>query len=370
MKLESLITTLEDLVEKKGGLFNPGAILVQITNLLKTEHELGRVHGKLNPACISIELNGTAYTVISLNYNSALSNDWNFVPAEKSPTFKDDIFVLGCLFYYVFTNGKHPFGRSEHRREFVKFNLYHLEELNVVCKEAVWLETIIRKMIHYDPNRRPLISQLELRHSIFWSDQDIAEYLTLKANSITSQESRKWDDIVLFPSSSSEQLDDEEDISDILTVTDALKQIKTSKNVLQWHKTYPDLLSAINDGFQTTTAFAEALQSNNFPSTEKNNLNYYEMEPNSSNNLLIAGEFFGNMDIDGNEDIEGNMMISKKFKRYHGRLGGRYVHVFPISDSDESIKRIKTLRYINHLHILQILFLDPVSAWLVVSITL
>lgn len=347
-------TTLEDLIKKNGIIANPTEILVQITKHLKDKHESGAVHGKLNPASILIEWNEStaAYIVKSIDYYDTSVfplDEWNFVEQDKPPVFEDDVFVLGCLFQYVLTNGIHPFGPRDHRKKFIRFNLYDLEALNE-CELGIRLRNnIIRKMINHNPKERPTLEELESKCFIFWDDEKIVGYLTNKAQFINVSESlsQKWNEIVLFPST---QFGNEQDtIEEILTVTEILEQIESStpEKIIQLHKMYPDLLATLDtDEEPSENCFDKEDE------TEKEiKLLLNKNEPKSINNLLIAGSFFDNSDL--NDSIG----------RHHGRLGDRYVHAFGVSDS-ETLTALNVMRYLNHPSLIQIFFVHP-SNWFV-----
>jgi serine/threonine-protein kinase/endoribonuclease IRE1 len=51
----------------------------------------------------------------------------------NSLTFAVDVFSLGCIFYFVISDGRHPFGESLCRQENIRrdhYNLDHLEEIS------------------------------------------------------------------------------------------------------------------------------------------------------------------------------------------------------------------------------------------------
>ncbi|BFZ17659.1 hypothetical protein BsWGS_20698 [Bradybaena similaris] len=79
-----------------------------------------------------------------------------------------DIFSAGCVFYYVLTGGKHPFGDSLKRQANILSGEYSLEHLPgdenyVACK-------LIEDMIARVPDSRPLAGHV-LRHPFFWSKE-------------------------------------------------------------------------------------------------------------------------------------------------------------------------------------------------------
>ncbi|CAD5211342.1 unnamed protein product [Bursaphelenchus okinawaensis] len=89
--------------------------------------------------------------------------------ASPSVTYSVDVFSLGCIFYYVLSEGKHPFGeRNDVRHVNIysgKFNLEHL-----VQKEDYVAMNAIEKMVEMEPKQRPT-SHAVLCHPIFWSNE-------------------------------------------------------------------------------------------------------------------------------------------------------------------------------------------------------
>ncbi|KAI6196797.1 Non-specific serine/threonine protein kinase [Aphelenchoides besseyi] len=85
-----------------------------------------------------------------------------------SVTYAIDVFALGCVFYFVICDGKHPFGESNRRQDNIlegRFNLGHLtSQADYVALNA------IEKMIEHDPYRRPPIDAVAA-HPIFWSKE-------------------------------------------------------------------------------------------------------------------------------------------------------------------------------------------------------
>ena len=76
-----------------------------------------------------------------------------------------DIFSAGCVFYYLLTNGSHPFGdRFSREINIVKGNFrFNYKERG---KEA--LLKLIQRMISRDPQKRPSAESVK-RHPYFWS---------------------------------------------------------------------------------------------------------------------------------------------------------------------------------------------------------
>ena len=93
---------------------------------------------------------------------------------NRSTTCLVDIFSMGCLYYYMLTQGKHPFGENFHRQANIlsgKANLAQLEP------EKQSLETsLISKMITTEPNDRPPAVAV-LKHPAFWSKDKTLTFL-------------------------------------------------------------------------------------------------------------------------------------------------------------------------------------------------
>lgn len=86
-----------------------------------------------------------------------------------------DIFSLGCVFFYVLTNGSHPFDADKNdigtiiREVNIKRNNMNLEPLNIMGDEAEEPMHLIGWMLAPNPSDRPT-AQVVLKHPFFWSD--------------------------------------------------------------------------------------------------------------------------------------------------------------------------------------------------------
>ena len=152
------------------------------------------IKGKLN------RINTSSFSNSSLDSSSA-----NSFGSSNSVDYKSckqmDIFSLGCLFYYVLTNGHHPFGDHPVERQSNIINnkctLSHLES-----EDQIGERTLISSMISYDPSERPSITSI-LSHPLFWSKsrrlqflQDVSDRIEREAigSEITiGLEKGKWD---------------------------------------------------------------------------------------------------------------------------------------------------------------------------------
>ena len=79
-----------------------------------------------------------------------------------------DIFSMGCLFYYVYTNGKHPFGNPLERQSNILRNQSSLAELTE-SEEMIGHASLIGTMIAMNPGERPSINTV-LCHPVFWDE--------------------------------------------------------------------------------------------------------------------------------------------------------------------------------------------------------
>lgn len=96
---------------------------------------------------------------------------------ESVATKSSDIFSLGCVFYYIFSDGQHPFGRQEDRNINIFQNqqcmqLFTLNDSNTIDnlneELAVMATHMITAMISFIQDKRPPIDYI-LKHPLFWS---------------------------------------------------------------------------------------------------------------------------------------------------------------------------------------------------------
>ncbi|KAG0261871.1 bifunctional endoribonuclease/protein kinase ire1 [Mortierella polycephala] len=79
-----------------------------------------------------------------------------------------DIFSVGCVFYYVLTNGEHPFGDRYSRERNILLDQPNLDGLDSLGQEGVEAKDLISKMIAHDPADRPDAFAV-MHHPFFWS---------------------------------------------------------------------------------------------------------------------------------------------------------------------------------------------------------
>ena len=88
-----------------------------------------------------------------------------------------DIFALGCVFFYILTNGSHPFGDKYLREANILNNKFDLSLLKLNCPtEHAEVSHLISSMISHDFRERPDTSTI-LKHPYFWSFSKKLEFL-------------------------------------------------------------------------------------------------------------------------------------------------------------------------------------------------
>lgn len=93
-----------------------------------------------------------------------------------------DIFSLGCVYYYVISNGQHPFGDVVKRQLNIlsyEYDLKMFTNADALDSGGVLADELIRDMISKDPSRRPTAKAL-LTHPFFWNAEKILSFLQVK----------------------------------------------------------------------------------------------------------------------------------------------------------------------------------------------
>ncbi|AMD19756.1 HCL395Cp [Eremothecium sinecaudum] len=99
--------------------------------------------------------------------------------AKQRLTRAIDIFSLGCVFYYVLTNGRHPFGDKFIREANIIKGEYSLEDMSKFIKDrscVLEAKDLVSRMIQSDPLMRPTSHAL-LTHPFFWPVPKKLEFL-------------------------------------------------------------------------------------------------------------------------------------------------------------------------------------------------
>lgn len=213
--LELCPGTLEDMVRAShqfSVMYDPLDAVRQVTLGLQHLHNLQIVHRDIKPQNILVALPSgktrnrkPAFETLGVRY---LISDFGLcrkLEGEQSsflPTFEDsvagtagwaapeisnknsqqssrltravDIFSMGCLYYYVLSGGKHPFGDAHMRQVNIQTRVLPVLKLGgLVNQEAL---DLIPQMLDVDPHKRPNTMQI-LKHPLFWTDQLKLDFL-------------------------------------------------------------------------------------------------------------------------------------------------------------------------------------------------
>ncbi|SNX85150.1 related to IRE1 - protein kinase [Melanopsichium pennsylvanicum] len=87
-----------------------------------------------------------------------------------------DIFALGCLAYYVLSNGDHPFGSRFEREMNIIRKRVDLSRLDGLGEEGHEAQDLVPKMVSHDPRSRPSAAQV-LTHPYFWDPNKRLNFL-------------------------------------------------------------------------------------------------------------------------------------------------------------------------------------------------
>ncbi|XP_066444003.1 serine/threonine-protein kinase/endoribonuclease IRE1 [Eleutherodactylus coqui] len=193
--IELCMATLQEYVEEKDfdrhGL-EPIILLEQTMLGLAYLHSLSIVHRDLKPHNILISMpnaHGRVKAMISdfglckklavgrhsFSRRSGIPGTEGWIAPEmliedfkENPTFTVDIFSAGCVFYYVVSEGRHPFGKSLQRQANILLGIYSLDCLTLDRHEGLVAHNLIEQMIDKEPQKRPS-AQAVLKHPFFWS---------------------------------------------------------------------------------------------------------------------------------------------------------------------------------------------------------
>lgn len=165
---------------------------------------------------------------------------------------EDDIFSLGILIYYIYSNGKHPFGNPSWQTYNIRNNQLKFDNF---IEENFAFQNLVRAMINNNPKKRPNIEQV-LKHPFFWSYkfsfrfiQDVHDKLNSYDNFRDNLESR-FDIMNDFRDEWNKVLDSE--------WTEYLNKPRTTAGTSEPYqfKSFVNLLAFIVDKFEERTDWA------------------------------------------------------------------------------------------------------------------
>ncbi|XP_066497568.1 serine/threonine-protein kinase/endoribonuclease IRE1 isoform X2 [Hoplias malabaricus] len=193
--IELCNATLQEYVEQKD--FNrhglePVTLLQQTMSGLAHLHSLNIVHRDLKPHNILVSMpnaHGRVRAMISdfglckklavgrhsFSRRSGVPGTEGWIAPEvlsedvkHNPTCKVDIFSAGCVFYYVVSQGSHPFGKSLQRQANILLGDYSLVHLQPDKHEDAVAKNLIEQMLSTEPEKRPSAERV-LKHPFFWT---------------------------------------------------------------------------------------------------------------------------------------------------------------------------------------------------------
>lgn len=145
-----------------------------VSTLAGTAGNAGTIGWKA-PELIGVPKFGEGRNSSTMN-DSTSSNE----PGSQGVKRAVDIFSLGCVFFYVLTNGCHPFESEDSlghydREKNIKMNKPNYSMLSRwdVAEEPLQL---IQWMLENDPKNRPTALQV-MNHPFFWSDKNRLAFL-------------------------------------------------------------------------------------------------------------------------------------------------------------------------------------------------
>uniref|UniRef100_A0A8C2A1G5 Serine/threonine-protein kinase/endoribonuclease IRE1 n=1 Tax=Cyprinus carpio TaxID=7962 RepID=A0A8C2A1G5_CYPCA len=188
--IELCNSTLQEYVERKD--FNrhglePVTLLEQTMSGLAHLHSLNIVHRDLKPHNILVSMPNTHGRVKAMISDFGLckklavgrhsfsrksgvpgTEGWIAPEVLSEDTCMVDIFSAGCVFYYVVSEGHHPFGKSLQRQANILLGAYSLDHLDPNRHEDIVARNLIEQMLSMEPEKRPLADRV-LKHPFFWS---------------------------------------------------------------------------------------------------------------------------------------------------------------------------------------------------------
>jgi serine/threonine-protein kinase/endoribonuclease IRE1 len=185
-------------------------ILFQIARGIEYLNEKGLVNRNINPDTILISLpDGNIPPKIKLvdfTFSRKLGehknefetsevhrkfglNDWTapeLLREEKSYTAAVDVFSAGCVFAYVLSRGKHPFGTFSFRIMNMATGTLQMPA-EIKDERAV---DLIAKMLAFEPSKRITIHQV-LLHPFFWDEEKCLTFIQVACKVLEPQAASK-----------------------------------------------------------------------------------------------------------------------------------------------------------------------------------
>jgi serine/threonine-protein kinase/endoribonuclease IRE1 len=98
---------------------------------------------------------------------------------NHSQTISVDIFSMGCVYYYVLSQGDHLFGDTIKRQANILSNEYDMKKMlsqSGKPYQSILAAQLLEEMIARDPSKRPS-AEAVLKHPMFWREEKILAFL-------------------------------------------------------------------------------------------------------------------------------------------------------------------------------------------------
>lgn len=89
------------------------------------------------------------------------------------------MFSLGCVYYFVLSGGKHPFGEPLRRQSNILSDIFQLSDLQGTENSKELAKNLIKSLILTKPSQRPPADAV-LTHPLFWSRSDSLTFLQVR----------------------------------------------------------------------------------------------------------------------------------------------------------------------------------------------
>ncbi|PWZ03630.1 hypothetical protein BCV70DRAFT_154574 [Testicularia cyperi] len=123
-----------------------------------------------------INLDAGSESESSMGNNSGSGSREGMREEKQRLTRAVDVFALGCLAYYVLSNGDHPFGSRFEREMNIIRKRVDLSRLDGLGEEGHEAQDLVLKMVSHDPRHRPSAAEV-LTHPYFWDPNKRLNFL-------------------------------------------------------------------------------------------------------------------------------------------------------------------------------------------------